>query len=239
MDFSTWADEYAPGLTRFGLALTGDASASAALVERALARVYASWAAFGRTDAELFARRVMLHAHVTRSRVPRRSGGLDGDGLGAALLALPARRRAIVVSLYCEGRSVADTAALLGWSLGTVKRQAARTLAELAPALDHEGSGADDVADALHAAYEQIPADSLDIDALVLDAKNQGTARRRRELETRLGVFVAVCVIALAGMVGLSRGGRRIPRFGGPPGALIFDNGPPIAKLFLANVKTT
>jgi DNA-directed RNA polymerase specialized sigma24 family protein len=222
--FSTWADEHAPGLARFGLALTGDGSASSSLVSLALARVYAAWPAFHRgADAEMFARQVILHAHVTRSR--RRRAPEAGAGLGSALLALPPRRRAVVVSLYGEGRTEADTATLLGWSLGGVKQQAANTLRDLVPEVKVEGAGADDVADALRAAYERIPVDSIDVDELVDDATTQGTMRRRRELQTRIGVFVAVCVFALAGLVGLSRGGRRIPRFGGP-GALVTATAP-------------
>ena len=221
--FASWAHDHAPALSRFALALTGDANAADRLVRSALSRTYAAWPVLARRDdPDVYARRIVLHAHVSaerRSRERRPDASRD-DGLGSALLGLPPRRRAVVVSRYCEGRSVRQTAALLDCSLGTVKSHAAKTLAELRPALGSERSGPDDVASALRDAYTHIPSSSTEPEAFIAQAVTDGKGRRRRDLQTRLGVFVAVCVIALAGMVGLSRGGRHIGHFGGP-GALI------------------
>jgi RNA polymerase sigma-70 factor (sigma-E family) len=55
--------------------------------------------------------------------------------LRAALSRLPARKRACVVLRYYADMSEADTAALLGISVGTVKSQTAKALALLAPQL--------------------------------------------------------------------------------------------------------
>jgi RNA polymerase sigma-70 factor (sigma-E family) len=53
------------------------------------------------------------------------------DGLRKALLALPLRQRATVVLRYLEGLSERETAAALGCSVGTVKSQSSRALANL------------------------------------------------------------------------------------------------------------
>ena len=59
----------------------------------------------------------------------------DRDAVRTALLALPVGQRAVVALRFLEDRSEADTAALLGVSVGTVKSQAARGLDRLRAAL--------------------------------------------------------------------------------------------------------
>jgi len=55
----------------------------------------------------------------------------DRDYLLRALAALPPRQRAVVVLRYFDDLSEAETAQMLGCSLGTVKSQTARGLARL------------------------------------------------------------------------------------------------------------
>jgi DNA-directed RNA polymerase specialized sigma24 family protein len=55
----------------------------------------------------------------------------ERDALVAALRALPAGQRAVVVLRFWEDQSVQETARLLGCSAGTVKSQSARGLAAL------------------------------------------------------------------------------------------------------------
>jgi RNA polymerase sigma factor (sigma-70 family) len=55
----------------------------------------------------------------------------DRDLLLRGLAVLPTRQRAVLVLRYFEDLSEAQTAALLGCSVGTVKSQAARALARL------------------------------------------------------------------------------------------------------------
>jgi RNA polymerase sigma factor (sigma-70 family) len=57
-----------------------------------------------------------------------------------ALLALPLRRRATVVLRYLEGMSERETAAVLGFSEGTVKSQSSRVVGTLRSFLDKEES---------------------------------------------------------------------------------------------------
>ena len=53
-----------------------------------------------------------------------------------AVLALPPRTRAVLVLRYWEDLSEAETAAMLGCSVGTVKSQASRGLRKLQEVLD-------------------------------------------------------------------------------------------------------
>jgi RNA polymerase sigma factor (sigma-70 family) len=53
------------------------------------------------------------------------------EGLWSLVLALPAQQRAAVALRFYEGLSVAETAAALGCSTGTVKSNTSRGLAAL------------------------------------------------------------------------------------------------------------
>jgi hypothetical protein len=157
----------------------------------------------------------MLHSIIRASwRRRGRDVSAGDDRIRSALQSLSPRRRALVVYRACEEHDEQDSALLFDWSLGTVKSEAAKAMVALGSAL-----AADDVAAALRGWYQDLPAPA-DPDALVEPAVGQGSDRRRRDLERRVAVFAAVCVIAFAGMVSLSRGGHRVPRFG-VPGALV------------------
>jgi hypothetical protein len=60
-----------------------------------------------------------------------RAEQVDVHDLMQALGRLPRRQRAVVVLRYVEDRTEADTAALMGCSVGTVKSQCAKALAKL------------------------------------------------------------------------------------------------------------
>ncbi len=64
----------------------------------------------------------------------------DADVLRRALLALPPRQRAAVVLRHYEDRSEAETAQVLGCSVGTVKSLSSRGLAALRAAASTEAS---------------------------------------------------------------------------------------------------
>jgi len=140
------------------LLTAGDAFLAEDLVQTALTKLYVSWAAFRRADnPDGYVRRVLVNALMDeRSRVwrrferpvadlPERSGsGVtadDGDPeLSRALRELPPKMRAAVVFRFFYDLDVAETAAALGCSDGTVKSQTARALDKLRAALEQPDS---------------------------------------------------------------------------------------------------
>ncbi len=143
-------------LLRAAYLLTGDQHLAEDLVQEALARTHRAWGRLRQTGhAEAYARRVLYHQRVTawrRRRVPEvlvdqlpeLAQETDDTlalrlALRTALQTLTAKQRAVVVLRYFEDRSEAETAELLGVSVGTVKSQchhALRYLRERVPGLD-------------------------------------------------------------------------------------------------------
>ncbi|MBO3747204.1 SigE family RNA polymerase sigma factor [Streptosporangiaceae bacterium NEAU-GS5] len=117
------------------------------LVQGALERVYRHWPRIRHDNPEAYARRALVNSAITRARRRRvireisfarpPEGAVDSPDLGLrdALLdelrRLPPRMRAVLVLRYWEDLSEAETAAVLGCSVGTVKSQAARGLARV------------------------------------------------------------------------------------------------------------
>ena len=140
-------------LHRTAYLLTHDHALAEDLVQTALVK---AWAAWGRINAEPdpYVRKVMVNTFATwwrrRWTGERPTGELPdsatpdhGDdvatraGLVEALARLPRRQRAVIVLRYFEDLTEAQTADVLGISVGTVKSQASKALAALriAPAL--------------------------------------------------------------------------------------------------------
>ncbi len=154
--FAAWARARMDVLLRFGRVLTGDSDSAEDLVQTALAQTWAAWAWVRRhDDPEGYVRRVMVNTQIGewRRRDRRRTapapvnavvddasaGVVDqAEPLWRALMELPPRQRAVVVARYCEDRSEAETASLLGCSAGTVKSQAAKGLTKLRAALGEQ-----------------------------------------------------------------------------------------------------
>jgi RNA polymerase sigma-70 factor (sigma-E family) len=133
--------------------LTGNAADAEDLLQTALARLVRVWdrvAAAG--DADAYLRRVLVNAHVSRSRrlwrrerptedppdLPGRDPYLaldERDLLRRALTRLSPGERRTVVLRHVEDLPEAEVARLLGCSVGTVKSQGARGLAKLRLAL--------------------------------------------------------------------------------------------------------
>ncbi|KAA9381857.1 SigE family RNA polymerase sigma factor [Microbispora amethystogenes] len=129
------------------------------MVQSALEKVYRHWPRIRHDNPEAYARRVVVNGAISRARrrrvireitfaqppeTPVESPDL---GLREVLLAelrkLPARMRAVLVLRYWEDLSEAETAALLGCSVGTVKSQAARGLARVRARMENlEGASA-------------------------------------------------------------------------------------------------
>lgn len=113
-------------------------------------RCYPRWHRLAGGDPNGYVRRVMISVHASwwrrrwRGEVPTGSppepaaAGVDGMAvvelrrlLVAALAALPPRQRMAVVLRHYEDLSEAQTAALMGCSVGAVKSQTAKGLARL------------------------------------------------------------------------------------------------------------
>ncbi len=140
-------------LLRTGLALTGDLGHAEDLAQSALIKTYLAWGRLREiTNAESYARRTLVrlalrerqrrwHGEISSERLPEpeatgpAAGQGDPDGLAIdirrALATLPVEQRAVLVLRYLDDQTEADTAHLLGISLGTVKSRASRGLASL------------------------------------------------------------------------------------------------------------
>ena len=147
--FDGFARARLPALLRFGYALTGDRDAAADLVQEALVRTGARWSRLTRSqDPEGYARRIMVNTNVSWWRQRRRERltaappdrrydmQFRDDELWEALRLLPPRQRAVLVLRYYQDLSEAQTAGLLGCSIGTVKSQSAKAVAKLRAILD-------------------------------------------------------------------------------------------------------
>ncbi|CAM3637661.1 SigE family RNA polymerase sigma factor [Nocardioides zeicaulis] len=140
-------------LLRTAYLLCGDRGHAEDLVQTALLRTARRWPS-ARTAPEAYARRVVVNLAKDRWRsqgrrpgeapleadvaVPVRDGVADRDELLRAARQLPPGQRAVLVLRYFDDLSVADTAAALGCSTGTVKSQTARALERLRAALTTE-----------------------------------------------------------------------------------------------------
>lgn len=153
-------------LRRAAYLLTGDREAAADVTQEALIRLYVAWP---RLDPEQglvsYAHRALMSAVIdasrrrgTRERYERRvattESVADGteqqavrDAVVRALAAVPVRQRMAVVLRYYDELSVAETAAAMRCSPGTVKSQTARGLEALRLELARHGDfvGADGV----------------------------------------------------------------------------------------------
>lgn len=149
--FEAWALARQQQLVRSAYLVTGDFQRAEDLVQEALIRAAQRWEvlAGGRPDA--WVRTVIFRQHVSWWRRTRRESvsddppdaGYQASGEAAvmvrdALGLLTRKQRAVLVLRFIEDLSVTETAAVLGVSGGTVKKQTSVALArlrEVAPGL--------------------------------------------------------------------------------------------------------
>ena len=146
--FDSFVASRAPALLRTAYLLVHDEGLAEDLLQTALAK---SWSAWGRIhdDPEPYVRRVLVTTQISWWRrrwtrelptatIPERATS-DADrsrsdaaqDLWNAVGHLPRRQRAVVVLRYYEDLTEAETARLLGCSVGTVKSQCAKALGKL------------------------------------------------------------------------------------------------------------
>jgi RNA polymerase sigma-70 factor (sigma-E family) len=146
--FADFVSARSPRLLRAAWLLTGDASRAEDLLQTALARTWPHWRRVAEMgDPEAYVRRVLFTTYATwwrrrwRTETPvaappeashdETDQVLRRHTVRAALARLTRGQRAVVVLRFFEDRSEAQTAEILGCSIGTVKSQTSRALARL------------------------------------------------------------------------------------------------------------
>ena len=151
-------------LLRTAVLLTGDRHVAEDLLQTALAKLYLSWGSVRRSEAmDAYVRRVMVNQltswwrrawrrrEISTGEVADRSDShqvvrdafeevVQRDALWRALQELPPGQRAALVLRYYEDLSEAQTAEVLGCSVGTVKSQVHRALNRLRASFEGEGA---------------------------------------------------------------------------------------------------
>jgi RNA polymerase sigma-70 factor (sigma-E family) len=152
--FDAFFDAHHRDLARLAYLLSGDRDAAEDLTAEAFTQAWKRWDRVVRADVPLaYVRRIVVNLAATRVRrlVRERRGwrllGADWSeaaqdpdpgvavDVRAALDRLPLRKRACVVLRHYYGLSEQETASTLGISVGTVKSQTSRGVAELAALL--------------------------------------------------------------------------------------------------------
>ncbi|GAB1513652.1 RNA polymerase sigma factor [Actinophytocola sp. KF-1] len=153
--FRDFAVLHAASLRRSAFLFCGDWHLAEDLMQATLIKVYRSWARVQKHDSLAnYGRTVLLRTWLDEKRRPWRRSEHSAadvpespdpsadpaasahrswvrDVVHQALLRLPPRQRAAVVLRYFDDLSVAETAAVMGCSHGTVKSQTARGLETL------------------------------------------------------------------------------------------------------------
>jgi RNA polymerase sigma-70 factor (sigma-E family) len=157
-DFAAYMTARQPSLLRTAYLLSGDRHTAEDLVQTAFAKLYLSWDRVQRRElVDGYVRRILVNEHnslwrrpfkrreVTSDQLPESHAADRHDhGESAALWefvqTLPRRQRAVIVLRYYEDLTEAETADVLGISVGTVKSQASRALAAMRSRVhDHPG----------------------------------------------------------------------------------------------------
>ncbi|GAA4559528.1 SigE family RNA polymerase sigma factor [Planotetraspora kaengkrachanensis] len=153
--FAEFVAARATALLRTAHLTCGSAAEAEDVLQSALERAYRNWHRLrGDADPEPYVRRIIVNLAISRARrravlrfIPvhsppdlpfvRRDIELR-QVLLDALRALPPRQRAVVVLRFWEDMTEAQTAKVLGCSVGTVKSQASKALARLRVLVDRE-----------------------------------------------------------------------------------------------------
>lgn len=151
-DFADFVAARSAELLRLAYVLTGDQHSAEDLLQSSLTRAAAHWGGI-HSAPEGYVRRILYREQVSRWRrgarrpettvaqVPELATQDLADGadirvaLRGALLALPPGKRAVLVLRYLEDLPEAQVADILGCSVGTVRSQTHKAIAQLRSAL--------------------------------------------------------------------------------------------------------
>lgn len=152
VDFESFVATRYGALLGLAYLLTQDRALAEDLVQTTLTRCWLAWPRIKAEDPSAYVRRVMVNAHtewwrrrkhgleiptaeVREDRVTHAAeasiGFVERADLLAALRRLPKKMCAVVVLRYFEDLSEAETAHVMGCSVGTVKSQTHRALRKL------------------------------------------------------------------------------------------------------------
>lgn len=149
--FRAWASTRRAALRRTAYLMCADWHHADDLVQDTLVKVYARWARIAsKGEVDAYVRRVLVTTFLDARRRPwrreasyatvpehadtaadRALGDVEGSAIAAALAAVPAGQRAVLVLRFVEDLSVEQTADVLSCSTGNVKSQTARGLTRL------------------------------------------------------------------------------------------------------------
>jgi RNA polymerase sigma-70 factor (sigma-E family) len=144
-EFDSFVVARSPALLRTAYLLVHDEALAEDLLQTSLTKAWFAWRRI-EGDPEAYVRRILVTTSASWWRrkwtremptadLPERATTVEGHAvwqdLWDAIRHLPGRQRAVVVLRYLEDRTEAETARLLGCSVGTVKSQCAKALAKL------------------------------------------------------------------------------------------------------------
>lgn len=145
--FSQFVAARQHALVGFAHLMTADRATAEDLVQTALAKAYLRWRKLSADgfNAEAYVRRIIVNENASMWRrswkrrehltdaVPEQPShqSLEVDETWNKVMQLPPRQRAVIALRFYSDLSVADTAATLKCSEGTVKSQTSRALANL------------------------------------------------------------------------------------------------------------
>ncbi|MFF0265208.1 SigE family RNA polymerase sigma factor [Kribbella sp. NPDC004536] len=142
--FDVFVAARSQALVRTAYLLTRDHALAEDLVQTALAKAWFHWSRIRDDNPEPYVRRILVTTYASWWRrkwtgeIPTEElpetpapNGEDRLDLWDAIGRLPRRQRAVVVLRFYEDLSEAETARLMGTSVGTVKSQTAKALTKL------------------------------------------------------------------------------------------------------------
>ncbi|WP_406284386.1 SigE family RNA polymerase sigma factor [Embleya sp. NBC_00896] len=148
-EFRTYVELHRTALVRTAYLLCGDRDEAEDLAQTTVTKVFTAWERVRAAEnPDAYVRRILVNVNLSRTRrrrvrqfltdrLPDRAGPdptsavAQRSVLMAALSRLPAGRRAAVVLRHWEDRSESEVAKILGCTVGTVRSQTFKGLAQL------------------------------------------------------------------------------------------------------------